>query len=484
MTTPFPATPDFSGHNAPSRIECDIYDLVVEGTLPAEFEGYWYRSIPDPQYPPMMGDDTYLSGDGMVSQFHFTGGHVDFKMRYVQTERWKNERAARRSLHGLYRNPYTDDPSVQGKSRGAANTTPIVHAGRLFALKEDSRAWELDPVTLATVGEWSYGGRLRTPTMTAHPRPDLDTGELYFFGYEAGGLASRDVAYCVADKNGELVREEWFEAPFCALMHDFAVTKEHVVFPLFPITASLDRMKAGGPHWAWDGTRETYMGVMPRDGRVSQMRWFRGPPCSAFHFLNAFSEGNKIYADFSVSDVPAFPFIREAGGLNIRPDQIDASIVRWTFDLGKPGDAIERDVLGPGGDLPRLADKDVMRPYDIAYYCRYEPTAGPPILSGPVGAGFNAVSRLEVGRGRYTTLTIDPQSTVQEPIHVPSSQPGHEGYLAFVVDRHAENLAEVFVVEAGHLEKGPIARIKLPMRLRSGVHGSWVPSAVLNKATR
>jgi carotenoid cleavage dioxygenase len=484
MTTPFPATPDFSGHNAPSRIECDVYDLVVEGTLPAEFEGYWYRSTPDPQYPPMLGDDTYLSGDGMVSQFHFTSGHVDFKMRYVQTERWKNERAARRSLHGLYRNPYTDDPSVQGKRRGAANTTPIVHAGRLFALKEDSRAWELDPVTLATVGEWSYGGRLRTPTMTAHPRPDLDTGELYFFGYEAGGLASRDVAYCVADKNGELVREEWFEAPFCALMHDFAVTKEHVVFPLFPITASLDRMKAGGPHWAWDGTRETFMGVMPRDGRVSQMRWFRGPPCSAFHFLNAFSEGNKVYADFSVSDVPAFPFIREAGGLNIRPDQIDASIVRWTFDLGKPGDAIERDVLGPGGDLPRLADKDVMRPYDIAYYCRYEPTAGPPILSGPVGAGFNAVSRLEVGRGRYTTLTIDPQSTVQEPIHVPSLQPGHEGYLAFVVDRHAENLAEVFVVEAGHLEKGPIARIKLPMRLRSGVHGSWVPSTVLNKATR
>lgn len=477
MTTPFPATPDFSGHNAPSRIECDIFDLVVEGTLPAEFEGSWYRSVPDPQYPPLMGDDTYLSGDGMVSLFRFEKGHVDFKMRYVQTERWKNERAARRSLHGLYRNPYTDDPSVRGKGRGAANTTPIVHAGRLFALKEDSRAWELDPVTLATVGERSYGGRLRTPTMTAHPRIDPDTGEMYFFGYEAGGLASREVAFCVADKNGELIREDWFEVPFCALMHDFAVTKEHVIFPLFPITASLERMQAGGPHWAWDGSRETLMGVMPRAGRVDQIRWFRGPTCSAFHFFNAFSEGNKVYADFSLTDVPAFQFIREAGGLQIRPDQLNGNIVRWTFDLGKPGDGIESQVLGPSGDLPRLADKDAMRPYDIAYYCRYEPTAGPPILSGPVGAGFNAISRLEVNTGRLTTLAPGPTSTLQEPIHVPAAQPGHEGYLAFVVDRHDENLAEVHVVEAGHLEKGPIARIKLPMRLRSGVHGNWVPAA-------
>ncbi len=163
----------------------------------------------------------------------------------------------------LYRNPYTDDPSVRGKRRGAANTTPIYHAGRLFALKEDSRAWELDPVTLATVGEWSYGGRLRSQTMTAHPHLDPDTGEMYFFGYEAAGLATRDVAYCRADRNGELVREDWFEMPFCALMHDFAVTKEHVLFPAFPMVADLARMQAGGPHWAWDGKRDTVFGIMP-----------------------------------------------------------------------------------------------------------------------------------------------------------------------------------------------------------------------------
>jgi carotenoid cleavage dioxygenase len=474
MTQPFPNSPDFIGHNAPSRIECDIYDLVVEGTVPPEINGSWFRSIPDPQYPPMLGDDTYLSGDGMVSVFRFENGHVDFRMRYVQTERWKNERRARRSLHGLYRNPYTDDPSVRGKGRGAANTTPIFHAGRLLAAKEDSRAWAVDPRTLDTIGEWDFAGRLRSQTMTAHPRLDPDTGEMYFFGYEASGLASRDVAYCVANKDGELVREEWFQAPYCALMHDFAVTREHAIFPVFPIVADLERIKAGGPHWAWDGSLDSFVGIMPRDGKVSQMRWYRGPPCTAFHFINAFTEGNTVHLDFSVANVPVFPFIRAATNMNVQPHEITGELTRWSFDLSRPGESIERQPLGPAGDLPRIADRDSMKDYRVVYYGRVDPELAIPILTGPVGAGFNALTRLDVGSGRTTTLAMEDRTTLQEPVHIPSAQPGHEGYLAYVVDKHDENLSEVHIVHASHPERGPIARIKVPLRLRSGVHGTWV----------
>ncbi|HEX5421767.1 MAG TPA: carotenoid oxygenase family protein [Gammaproteobacteria bacterium] len=476
MAHPYPDTPDFSGHNVPCRIECDIFDLVVEGELPEEIDGAWYRSIPDPQFPPQRADDTYISGDGMVSVFRISKGHVDFRMRYVQTERWKNERAARRALYGAYRNPFTDDPSVRGKGRGVANTTPIYHAGRLFAAKEDSRAWEVDPLTLETRGEWDYQGRLRSQTMTPHPRIDPDTGEMYFFGYEAGGLATRDVAYCVANRDGELVREDWFEAPYCALMHDFAVTKEHAIFPVFPITADLARLEAGGPHWVWEGHRDSFIGIMPRDGSVAQLRWFRGPPCSAFHFMNAFTEGNKVHLDFSVTNVPVFGFIRAASKPPIPAEEITGEIVRWSFDLAKPGDGCERTTLGPAGDLPRIANRDAMRDYDVGYYGRVDFSIAPPLISGPVGPGFNALSRLEVRSGRVTTLAMDARSTLQEPVHIESKIPGHEGYLAFLVDRHDQNVTEAFIVEAEHLDRALLARIMIPMRLRSGVHGTWVPS--------
>ena len=483
MAQPFPHTMDFGGWNAPSRIECDIYDLVVEGSLPEEINGNWYRSIPDPQYSPMLGDDTYLSGDGMVSLFRFENGHVDFKMRYVKTERWKNERAARRSLYGLYRNPYTDDPSVQGKPRNVNNTTPVWHAGKLFATKEDSHAMEMDPHTLETIGMWDYDGKLKSQTMTAHTRLAPDTGDLYFFGYEAGGLCTRDVAFCVADKKGNLVREEWFAAPYVALMHDFAVTREHVVFPVFPITANLERIQAGGHHWIFEQDKESFIGILPRDAHVKHMRWFRGPARSSFHFMNAYSEGNFVHLYFGVSKVPPFPFMQKASGISLRPDQVRIGFVRWTFDLSKPGDTFEEHVIGPSGDMPRTALKDQMRDFEIGYYQTFDPRNapqdGPPPIAGPVGAGFNTILRMEVKTGKHTKLSLGPAVTVQEHVHIPSKSPGHEGYLAFVCDMHDQQLSEVAVVEAEHIEKGPIARIKIPFRLRVQVHGSWVPAEEL-----
>jgi carotenoid cleavage dioxygenase len=483
MTTAFPTSFDFTGYNAPSRIECDVYDLVIEGQLPAEINGSWFQSVPDPQYPPLLGHDTYLSGDGMVRLLRFENGHVDLKQRYIQTERLQSERRARRSLHGLYRNPYTDDPSVRGQPRNVNNTTTIFHGGRLLALKEDSHAMEVDPHTLETVGEWDYHGKLRSQTMTAHTRPDPETGELYFFGYEASGLASRDVAYCVANKDGELIREEWFEVPYCALMHDFVVTREHAIFPVFPTTADLSRIQAGGPHWIWDPTKDSFIGIMPRAGSVQEMRWFRGPARSAFHFMNAFSDGPRVCLDFGCGKVNPFPFIREASGIHIQPQDMVGSYVRWTFDLSKPGEGFEETVLGPSGDLPRIADKDFMRDYEIGYYQTFDPKVGPPLIAGPVGAGFNTILRLEVRTGKLKSFVPGPTSTVQEQFHIPSATRGHEGYLGFIVDQHAENQSEMFITEAEHLDKGPVARIKVPFRLRVGVHGNWVDSATLGSVS-
>ena len=474
MTTEFPNIFDFTGFNEPVRMEGDIFDLVVEGNLPAEINGSWYRMTPDPQYPPRMGVDTFLSGDGMISLFRFENGHVDYKTRYVMTERLKDDRKARKSLHGLYRNPFTDDPSVQGHKRGAANTTPIWHGKRLLCLKEDSRAMEVDKDTLETMGEYDYGGKLNSETMTAHTRWDPDTDELYFFGYEASGLCTNDIAYCVADKNGTLTKEEHFQGPYVALMHDFVVTKEHAVFPFFPIVTSMEILKAGKPHWVWDPSKDSYIGIMPREGGVEHLRWFKRPACSVFHFLNAFSEGSKVHVDACYSAVNPFPFITEAAGLQHDPMNMRGQLMRWTFDLSKPGDSFEETSLGPAGDMPRVADKDLMKDFDIGYYESFEPEYGPPNIAGPVGAGFNTLRRLEVKSGKMQTYCDGPHSTLSEPIHIPSKQAGHEGYLALVADDHQKFLSEIWVMEAADIQKGPIARVKLPMRLRNQVHGNWV----------
>jgi carotenoid cleavage dioxygenase len=466
---------DFAGHNEPMRIECDIYDLVVEGEIPAEINGVWYRSVPDPQYPPLHGDDVFISGDGMVNAITFENGHADYKLRYIMSERLKNDRAARRSLYGKYRNPFTDDPAVKGKDRGVYNTTPIFHGGRLLALKEDNVAMELDPHTLQTRGRYDFGGKLKSQTMTAHTRLDPETGELYFFGYEAGGLATTDVSYCIADKNGKLVHEEWFKAPYVSMMHDFVVTKEHAVFPVFSTTTDMDKLKAGLPHWAWDQSKPSYVGIMPRKGKVSELRWFEGPPCFAYHMMNAFTEGTKVHMDLCVADMNMFPFVMAAGGYPYNPMNAKARLARWTFDLASDDNTWTETLLGPGGDMPRVADKDMMKDYEIGYMAVFDPRLGPPILSGPTPAGFNGLLRLNLKTGEIKAWS-QPNTTLQEPVHIKSRKNGHEGYLAVVCDIHATNTAQILLFDAGVVEQGPIARLHVPMRQRCGVHGNWVPA--------
>src|SRR5690606_24297055 len=112
---------------------------------------------------------------------------VDFKCRYARTDKFRLEQAAGRALFGMYRNPFFDDPSVEGRIRGTANTNAVVHAGKLLALKEDSPPLVMDPWTLETEGYTDFGGSLTSQTFTAHPKIDPHNGELIAINYSARG---------------------------------------------------------------------------------------------------------------------------------------------------------------------------------------------------------------------------------------------------------------------------------------------------------
>lgn len=484
--THFPQTIHFIGTNTPVGIEWSARNLDVIGTIPEEIDGAFFRAVPDPALAPMFEDEIALSGDGMVAKFDIRGGVVDYAIRYVETERYLLEKEARHALFGRYRNPYTDDPSVAGKDRTVANTTPVWHGGRLLMTKEDGLGYEIDPETLETRGRFDYYGALKSETFTAHPRIAPETGEMFFFGYEAGGLASLDVAYCIADRDGNLVSEQWFKQPYCSTIHDFLITEKYAIFPIFPTTADLDRIKAGGPHWAHQQDLESWVGIMPRYGKVEDMRWFKGPKgVSAFHFLNAYDDGDLVHLDVCLSDTCAFQFMREAGGVERAQQDIQGGLTRWTFDMAKPGEEFASRVIGPPGDMPRVPDAAQGRMHRKGWYLTINPEGGPPVLGGPVGVSFNMLLQIEPGNGRIEALPLEPGMAINEPVHVPSADPAKEGWLLTVVDKQtgpASFDSELWVIDAGAVAAGPIARVPMPMPMRAQVHGWWVPRAQLDAA--
>ena len=131
MGVNFSNDPTKQGFFAPLRFEATIRDCEVEGEIPSDISGTFYRCGVDRQYPSRFQGDALFNEDGFVDMFRFGNGRVDFRSRYVRTERFLAERKARKALFGLYRNRLTNDPSVKDLSLNTANTNVIflIHTG-------------------------------------------------------------------------------------------------------------------------------------------------------------------------------------------------------------------------------------------------------------------------------------------------------------------------------------------------------------------
>jgi carotenoid cleavage dioxygenase-like enzyme len=485
MTGPFPSAPEFTGAlYKPARFEGQVYDLEVQGKIPVEIDGTFFQVAPDPQYPPMLGKDIFFNGDGAISAFRFQGGHVDFQRRYVMTERLKAQRAARASLHGTYRNQYTNDPTVRDLNNSTANTNVIVHAGKLLALKEDSAPYALDPVTLETIGLWDFDGQLTSATFTAHPKFDPATGDLLCFGYEAKGDATPDIVYYEIDARGRKKRETWIVAPYAAMIHDFAVTENYVIFPLMPLTVDLERLKNDGKHFQWQPGLDQLFGVLRRDGDGSDVRWFTAPNGFQGHTLNAFDDAGRIYVDMPVTSGNIFYFFPQADGTVPPPETLSSNLMRLTIDMNARGNTLSMTPLTAFAcEFPRSDDRYMGRHYQHGFVIAMDPSR--PFDEARIGPRpfqfFNLLAHVNVATGKTKTWFADDQSCFQEPIFVPkrADSPEGEGYVIGLCNRLAEQSTDLLVLDAQHLDEGPIATIKLPMRLRMSLHGNWVPGSVL-----
>lgn len=455
--------PFLTGNFAPVRSEDDFDDLPVTGEIPAALSGTFYRNGPNPQFPPRDQNYHWFAGDGMLNACFVKNGNVIFKNRYVRTPKWELENRAGKALFGTFGNPMTTDPTVLGQDSGVANTNVIWHAGKLLALEEGHQPFEVDPVTLAPRGYVPYAGR--AGHFTAHPKFDPDTGELVFFGYGVGEVPlSAGMAYGVVDKTGKVTRLDTFDAPYASMVHDFLVTKNHVLFPILPLSASLERAMKGKPPFGWEPELGSRVGVMARSAKVDTIRWFNADPCYVFHPMNAWEEGDKIFAD--VMRYPNAPLFPNADGSPGKP--ASAKLVRWTFDLAANSDAIKQTPLDDlAGEFPRFDERRAGLSYRHGYFAADTRDTGKVL--------FNGIAHIDVQTGKRTVHQFAAGDVPGEPVFVPraANSPEGDGWLVALVYRGAEDRSDFVVFEAGDIAKGPIGIAHLPRRVPFGFHGNW-----------
>ncbi len=289
---------------APIPMECDAPFLKVTGELPRELNGTLYRNGPNPQFEAPGAH--WFVGDGMLHAFHLENGRASYRNRWVRTPKWQAEHDAGRALFGGFGRKLPDAPADVTQDGGVANTNIIFHGGRLLALEEGHMPTEIEPGTLDRLGYCDYKGAIAGP-FTAHPKIDPVTGEMVFFGYNAAGPLTPALSFGSVNASGVVTRFDRFEAPYASMVHDFIVTENHMLFPILPITGSMERAMRGKPPYAWEPEKGAYVGVMKRNGSAKDIVWFRAESCYVFHVMNAWEEGDRIIADvMQFEEAPLF----------------------------------------------------------------------------------------------------------------------------------------------------------------------------------
>jgi carotenoid cleavage dioxygenase len=358
----------------------------------------------------------------------------------------------------------------------------IQHAGKLLALKEDSLPYAMDPDTLETLGVWDFDGQIKSLTFTAHPKICPKTGHMLCFAYEAKGEGTPDIAYFEIDADGRLLRETWFQGPHAAMIHDFAVTENHVVFPLIPLTVDTDRMRQGGPHFQWQPDVPQWFGVLPRAGNASSIRWYRGP-VDHFqgHTLNAFEAGRQLHVDMPVTSGNVFYFFPQADGHVPPIETLRSCLMRWTFDLDAASDEVTPVPLTSFPcEFPRCDERYTGQPYSHGFMLGFDPSL--PFDGASLGAPpfqfFNQLVHLNLATGATNAWFPGDAECFQEPIFVPRSAqaPEGDGYLIALLNHLRGEDTELVILDTQDLSAGPVARVQIPVRMRMSLHGNWSPA--------
>lgn len=419
---------------APVFEEVTETDLKVTGEIPKALNGRLLRNGANPQSG---YSDHWFLGNGMLHGVEIRDGNANwYRNRYVKTP--------------LFLDPEADVmASLSDMTRSSANTHVIHHAGKIMALEEGHFPYVVSD-ELETIGPNDFGGKLKA-SFTAHPKTCPDTGELISFGY---GMTEPYLTYHRTSATGEMLQVEPITVKGATMVHDFNITRNHVIFMDLPALWNLEGMATTGLPILWDESYGARLGVMPRDGTDADVTWYEINPCYVFHPLNAYEDGNKIVIDVCRMEDTMKP------GSSSPP-----MLYRWVIDQDK-GTVSETQIDDRMSDFPRVCNTVVGQKYRFGYTAAFAP-------SEPVAAGFLKYD-MDNSTSEYHDLNGGQGS---EPVFVkdPAGESEDDGWVLSYVYQPEVNKSEIVIVDSRAFEKEPVARIHLPVRVPAGFHGNWVP---------
>ncbi|MER7762228.1 carotenoid oxygenase family protein [Streptomyces sp. NPDC097619] len=487
--------PHLLGSFAPVTEEVDAVDLEVTGEIPAGLDGLYLRNGPNPRFTPI-GSYLYpIDGDGMLHGIWLSEGRARYRNRFVRTPALLAEERVGRALWGGVESfilPGADQvgPELADDFKDLPDINVVRHAGRLLALAESACPYRVDDA-LDTLGRETFGGALPAG-ITAHPKIDPETGEMFVFCY---ALEAPFLTWSVIDRHGTVTRGptpvEGVDEPL--MIHDMALTGRYVVLTLAPAFIDLESAMSGGSFLAWRPERGTRVALIPRDG--GPVVWATDDAFWLWHTVNAYDTGDAHDA------ANAHGAGGDGGGGGDGDSAVVLDYVQWSRltiapaeeGAGPPNCALVRARVDPATgtmtrtelddsrvEFPRVDDRLIGRRH--RHVALATETGRTDLLPGE----YDAIRWYDADRDTALVWSAGDLS-VGEPVYAPDPGAGgperagggsaeHGYWLTFATDR-TDGSSWFLVIPAEDPSAGPVARVRVPVRVPLGLHGSWIPTA-------
>ena len=448
----------------------------TKGAVPVDLAGRLYRIGPGRFEDERGRFPHWFDGEGLITCVEFNKGTVSTLSKLVRpaettkAELWQRGRFGRsakgwwRSLRSLFDRDLVVNP---------ANTALLVWQDRLLALYEGDWPTEIDPETLDTIAETSFGVIKRG--FGAHPKVHRRTGALINQGFRSPWQPHLD--YFSLGETG--VVQTLASVPFCGsvLTHDFAVTDRYIISfcpPLFSDASAIaGRQKPTSEALHWKPEKGTQVLITSIDGSEAIVRL----QTSAFfysHTANAYEDGDQIIVHGATA--------------------ADAGAMAWIASIQSDAAVLAPSTTGRMTEIrivPRTGEISINAIAD----CPFDYPVIDPRLTGRrhrfiYGVGFrdegkayddlfDCVLRLDTFEGTVVKCDFGDGHYVSEPIFVPHSANCDADHGWLVCLNYDANSDESYVAIIDASAMTDIAIVPLGRALPMSFHGIWLERAGL-----
>lgn len=449
--------------------EHDYRVSQIDGELPRELTGTLYRIGPGKYQVGRTLLHNIFDGDGMISQFILDGRSVRFRNRYVRTRHFEH---GQKSSTVRFRGTGTQIPggflaNVGRLPENVANTNIVHCADGLLALWEIGNPYRIDPETLETLGSTDFGGNLGyLGAFSAHPKWDPVTGDMYNFGLDV--LPTPRLRTYRIDRTGRLTKLATVPMLDLPWNHDFALTEKYLVFVLDPILPDIAKIALSTTSFVdsleFKPRKGTRFVLVPRRGGPARI--IEHEALLHVHFTNAYDDGDDVVVELPRLETDWDKLSRMTGMVNRTdlgiPEYPDSTLVRYRITAR--GRIIEEQLSDRSGEFPQFDWRRGTRKHRYTYFAG---KGGPARL-------FNAVVKVDTETGVTTGCDLGP-SSVGEPLFVPRHPDAAEddGWLLALNHQLDEDRSQLVVLDAGDLERGPLATAWLEHHVPWGFHGTF-----------